>query len=81
MKNNLLVDLHRKALCVLDAYYEAERRAYYHEKELRYSLTDKMSFEHVTHYHEKRLKVNKGMMPRLQAYYTRIIEKINQHKP
>ena len=82
MKNNLLLSLHEKAIAVLEAYYKAERLYNSHKQD----MTDAKNGHLYTpffngNYVEKRMYVNAAIMARLQAYYTRIIDKINQHKP
>ena len=79
MKNNLLLSLHEKAISVLEAYYKAEKRAISHENDT--VLLKNNLFYDAAKYQAKRVQTNKAIMARLQAYYGRIIEKINQHKP
>lgn len=81
MKNNLLLSLHEKAIAVLEAYYKAERMAVEHKSQYYFLKGHKWSDYTATDFHQKRLAINTAIMARLQAYYTRIIEKINQHKP
>lgn len=78
MKNNLLLSLHEKAIKVLECYYKAERMAKSHQDDINQGWQHFMFS--VTH-SEERIRVNKAIMERMEAYYLRIIDKINTHKP
>jgi len=80
MKNNLLLALHEKAIKTLEAYHTAEKRYAQHHADAAQMQTMRWGFD-VIDWHKERCRINAAIMARLQAYYLRMIDKINQHKP